>query len=133
MGGDLLRWLLKALQNSGLFRRNRFSLQVKVRAVRLYMAGLSYRDITYVLRVVPCSHETVRLWVKRLEQVAVNVKVKGGWWLLTRLSGGEWRYVWAAIEKRVDCWLYGFHGNNACGSLPKKSAFNVHKQVSIPL
>jgi len=41
---------------------------VKVRAVLLYMAGLSYRDITYVLRVVPCSHEAVRLWVKKLEQ-----------------------------------------------------------------
>ena len=127
-----IRWLLKALQNSGLFRRNRFSLQVKVRAVLLYMAGLSYRDITYVLRVVPCSHEAVRLWVKRLEQVAVNVKVRGVWWLLARLSGGEWCYVWAAIETRVDCWLYGFHGNNACGSLLKKSAFNVHKQASVP-
>jgi len=44
--------------------------------------------------------------------------MKGVWWLLARLSGGEWRYVWAAIETRVDCWLYGFHGNNACGSLP---------------
>jgi len=56
-----IKWLLKALKDSGLFRRNRFSLQVKVRAVLLYMAGLSYGDITYVLRVVPCSHESVRL------------------------------------------------------------------------
>jgi len=56
-----VRWLLKALHNSGLFRRNRFSLQVKVRAVLFYMAGLSYRDITYVLGVVPCSHEAVGL------------------------------------------------------------------------
>ena len=69
-----IRWLLKALHNSGLFRRNRFSLQVKVRAVLLYMAGLSYRDITYVLRVVPCSHEAVRLWVKRLEQVQLTLR-----------------------------------------------------------
>ncbi|MEM2695882.1 MAG: hypothetical protein QXU09_02985 [Thermoproteota archaeon] len=45
-----IRWLLKALENSGLFRINRFSLQMKVRAVLLYMAGLSYREITYVLR-----------------------------------------------------------------------------------
>jgi len=37
---------------------------------------LSYRDITYVLRVVPCSHEAVRLWVKKLEQVTVNVEAK---------------------------------------------------------
>jgi len=35
-----IRWLLKALHDGGLFRRNRFSLEVKVRAVLLYMAGL---------------------------------------------------------------------------------------------
>ena len=40
------------------------------------MAGLSYRDITHVLRVVPCSHEAVRLWVKKLEQVIVIVEAK---------------------------------------------------------
>lgn len=69
-----INWLPKALQSSGLFRRNRFSLKVKVRGVLLYIAGLSYRDLTYVLRVVPCSHEAVRLWVKKLEHVAANVK-----------------------------------------------------------
>jgi transposase-like protein len=51
-------------------------LQAKVRAILLYMAGLSYRDITYVLKVVPCSHEVFRLWVKKLERVTVNVKAK---------------------------------------------------------
>jgi hypothetical protein len=34
------------------------------------------RDITYVLRGVPCSHEAIRLWVKEIKQMAVNVKVK---------------------------------------------------------
>jgi transposase-like protein len=51
-------------------------LGLKVRAVLLYMAGLSYRDITYVLRLVPCSHEAVRLWVKRVKQVIVNIEAK---------------------------------------------------------
>ncbi|MBS7635076.1 hypothetical protein KEJ34_06265 [Candidatus Bathyarchaeota archaeon] len=72
----LIRWLLEALMDSGLFRINRFSLQAKVRAILLYMAGLSYRDVTYVLRFVQCSHEAVRLWVKRLGQVAVNVEAE---------------------------------------------------------
>ncbi|MEM3551432.1 MAG: hypothetical protein QXN87_07185 [Candidatus Bathyarchaeia archaeon] len=40
------------------------------------MAGLSYRDITYVLRIVPCSYEAVMLWVKKLELVTVSVKTK---------------------------------------------------------
>ena len=71
-----IKWLLKALRDSGLFRRSRFSLQLKIRAILLYMASLSYRDIAYVLRAVPCSHEAVRLWVKKLEHVAVNVEAK---------------------------------------------------------
>jgi len=97
-----IRWLLKALMDSGLFRRNRFSLQSKVRAVLLYMAGLSYRDVTYVLRVVPCSHEAVRLWVKKLEQVNVNVDAKPRRKVAvdeTKVKAdGEWCYVWAAID-----------------------------------
>ncbi|KPV63143.1 MAG: hypothetical protein AOA65_1455 [Candidatus Bathyarchaeota archaeon BA1] len=54
----LIKWLLKALKDSGLFRINRFSLQLKVRAILLYMAGLGYRDITYVLRL---CHAAMRL------------------------------------------------------------------------
>jgi len=97
-----IKWLLKALKDSGLFRINRFSLQLKVRAILLYMAGLSYRDITYVLRVVPCSHEAVRLWVKKLEQVTVNVEAKHRRMVAvdeTKIKAdGEWCYVWAAID-----------------------------------
>ena len=96
----LIRWLLKALRDSGLFKRNRFSLHLKVRAILLYMAGLSYRDMTYVLRIIPCSHEAVRLWVRKLEQITINVEASlGVWWLLTKIKAdGEWCYVWAAID-----------------------------------
>ena len=97
-----IRWLLKALKDSCLFRRNRFSLHVKVKAVLLYMAGLSYRDITYVLRFVPCSHKAVRLWVKKLEQVNVNVEAKHRRTVAvdeTKIKADEeWCYVWAAID-----------------------------------
>jgi len=95
-----IRWLLKALQNGGLFRRNRFLLLVKVRATLLYMAGLSYRDITYVLRFVPCSHEAVRLWVKKLERVTVNVEAEPRRMVAVdeTKADGEWRIVWAAID-----------------------------------
>ncbi|MBS7634489.1 IS6 family transposase [Candidatus Bathyarchaeota archaeon] len=98
----LIRWLLEALKDSGLFRINRFSLQARVRAILLYMTGLSYREITYVLRVVPCSHEAVRLWVKRLGQVTVNVEAKPRRMVAvdeTKIkANGEWCYVWAAID-----------------------------------
>ena len=38
----------------------------RVDACPLYFAGLSYRDIAYVLKYVKVSHEAVRKWVKRL-------------------------------------------------------------------
>jgi putative transposase len=97
-----IEWLLKALGDGGLFKRNRFSLHVKVRAVLLYMAGLSYREITYVLRLVPCSYEAVRLWVKRLEQITINVEARPRRMVAvdeTKIKAdGEWCYVWAAID-----------------------------------
>jgi hypothetical protein len=40
------------------------------------MAGLSYRDITYTPRVAPCSHEAIRLRVKKPERVNVNINAK---------------------------------------------------------
>ena len=102
MGVILVKWLLKALRGSGLFRINRFSLRLKVRAALLYMAGLSYRDITYVLRVVPCSREAVRLWVEKLERVAVNVEAKHRRAVAVDeakvKANGERCYVWAAVD-----------------------------------
>ena len=75
---------------------------MKVRAVLLYMAGLSYRDIAYVLRVVPCSHEAVRLWVKKLELLTVKVEAKPRRMVAadeTKVKvNGEWCYVWAAVD-----------------------------------
>ena len=79
-----------------------FRCRLRSGAVLLYMAGLSYRDITYVLRVVSCSHEAVRLWVKKLEQVTVNVTAKPRRTAAvdeTKIKAdGKWRYVWAAID-----------------------------------
>lgn len=95
-----IKWLLEALRDSDLFRINRFSLQAKVRAVLLYMAGLSCREITYVLRVVPFSHGAVRLWVKRLELVTVRVEAKA-------------RRMIAVDETRS-----GLMGNGATSGLP---------------
>jgi transposase-like protein len=50
----------------------------------------------------PISHEAVRLWVKRLEHVMVNVKVKSRRMVAvdeTKIKAdGEWCYVWAAID-----------------------------------
>jgi len=49
---------------------------MKIQAILLYMAGSSYRNITYVLKIIPCSNETVRLWVKKLEHITINIEAK---------------------------------------------------------
>jgi hypothetical protein len=49
---------------------------IKVKAVLLYLAILSYCGIMYVLGFVPASHEAVRLWVKKVECFNLNVAAK---------------------------------------------------------
>jgi transposase-like protein len=96
----LIEWLLKALRDSGLFRRNGFLLHVKIRAILLYMADMSHREITYVLRVVPSYHEAIRLWVKRLEQLITNIEARPRSMVAVDKTkvDGEWYYVWAAVD-----------------------------------
>ncbi|MEM2541728.1 MAG: hypothetical protein QXX13_10770 [Candidatus Methanomethylicia archaeon] len=43
------------------------------------MAGLSYRDIAYVCRVVDVSHVSVWHWVHRIESVKIDVNPIEGW------------------------------------------------------
>jgi len=97
--------LLKALRDRGLFRRNRFSLRLKVRACLLYLAGLSYRDIAYVCRVVGASHVSVWRWVQRLEGVRLDVRPRSRRAVAmdeTKLKVmGCQLYVWAAIDVKT--------------------------------
>ena len=98
-------WLLKALRDKGLFKRNRFPVRLKLRACLLYMAGLSYRDITYRLKVVPVSHMAVWKWVQRLEGFTLEVKPRMRRTIAldeTKLKdAGQQFYVWAAIDVRT--------------------------------
>jgi transposase-like protein len=70
------------------------------------MAGLSYRDTTYVLRFIPGRHEAVRLWVKKLEQVTVNVKVKSRRmvmlvWAAINVDTRELLAVWISWQRNI--------------------------------
>jgi len=47
-----VRWLVEAAVAKGLWRRIRFSAEERVNAALAYMAGLSYREIAYVLGLV---------------------------------------------------------------------------------
>jgi putative transposase len=99
---SFFKWLLKALESSGLFTRNRFSLETKLKAVLLYLAILSYRDITYVLGFVPASHEAMRLWVKKIEHFNLNLAPKERRLVAvdeTKIkANGVCCFIWAAID-----------------------------------
>jgi len=86
----------------GYLCESRFSLETKLRAVLLYLAKLSYRDITYVLGFVPASHEAVRLWVKKIEHLNLNVAPKTRRLIAvdeTKIkANGVCCFIWAAID-----------------------------------
>jgi len=64
------------------------------------------------LRIIPCSHEAVRLWVRKLEQITINVEAKPRRMVAvdeTKIKAdGEWCYVWAAIDVDTRELLMGF-------------------------
>ena len=63
---------LEAVKGAGLFKRNKVSLEVKVRAMVLYLAGLSTRGMTERYGLIKASREAVRLWVHKLESLAYH-------------------------------------------------------------
>ena len=97
-----MRWLVEAAVAKGLWRRNRFSVEERVNAALAYMAGLSYREIAYVLGLVGASHEAIRQWVLRLEGLAVGVRRRRRRAVAVDETvlklGGAWLYVWAAVD-----------------------------------
>ena len=70
----MARWLLSLVRKSGIFRRRGTPINKRVNACLLYFAGLSYRDIAYVLKYVKVSHEAVRKWVKRLSKLILRAR-----------------------------------------------------------
>ena len=56
--------LLDRVRLSGVFRRNRVSLETKVVAALIYFSGLSYRRVS---SLVGYSYEAVRLWYNALK------------------------------------------------------------------
>jgi transposase len=69
---DAFRRLLEAVKANGLFKRNKVSLEVKVRAMVLYLAGLSTRGMTERYGLIKASRKAVRLWVHKIESLAYH-------------------------------------------------------------
>jgi len=62
------RWLL-SLVGSRIFRRRGTPINRRVNSCLFYFAGLSYREIAYMLRYFDVSHEAVKKWVRRLSKL----------------------------------------------------------------
>jgi len=69
------------------------------------MAGLSYRDIAYVCRVVDVSHVSVWCWIQKIEGIRIDVKPKHrGMVAIDEMKlkeAGHHFYVWAAIDVKT--------------------------------
>jgi len=60
-------WLLEAVEKAGIFRRNKVSVEHKVRGYIMYTAGLSYRGMAERAGLIPASHVAVYYWVQKLK------------------------------------------------------------------
>ena len=94
--------LLKAVQDARIFRRNKRPLRSKVLACLLYLAGLSYRGMTYQTGMIDASHASVHRWVHALKGIVSHVPVRERRVVAideTKLKiNGRQVYVWAAID-----------------------------------
>ena len=99
-GGDHVHVFVSAPPKASIPEMVRV-FSARARAV-LNLNPLRMNNTPYVLRVVPCSHEAVRLWVNKLEQVTVNVEARPRRIVAvdeTKIKAdGEWCYVWDAID-----------------------------------
>ena len=68
--------LLRPVRESHIFLRNKCPLEIKVYACLLYMAGLSYRAMTFQTGMIDASHVSVHNWVHRLGTLASRVAKK---------------------------------------------------------
>jgi transposase-like protein len=94
--------LLKAALDAHVFRRNKRPLESKIVACLLYLAGLSYRGMTYQTNLVEASHVSVYRWVHALKGIVSPVPRRERKIVAmdeTKLKiNGRQVYVWAAID-----------------------------------
>jgi len=99
---EVVELLLKAVEKARVFKRNKVSLRYKVEAGLLYMAGLSTRCISEVVKAVPASREAVRQWVHRFASLMSQAEARVRRCLAvdeTKLKvNGSQVFIWAAVD-----------------------------------
>ena len=96
----IIYWVVSALKP---FRRNKIPPEKKIKAVELYLRGLSYRQVAEILEI---SHTTVWETVQKLAKTIYQpkllaVKKQRNFIAVDETVikiNGEKRYLWAAID-----------------------------------
>src|SRR5439155_9208950 len=94
--------LLRTVRESHIFLRNKCPLETKVHACLLYMAGLSYRAMTFQTGLIEASHVSVHNWVHRLGTLTSRVPKKDRKCIAvdeSKLKANKsMLFVWSAID-----------------------------------
>ncbi|MBP1912036.1 IS6 family transposase [Thermococcus stetteri] len=96
----IIYWVVSALKP---FRRNKIPAEKKIRAVELYLKGLSYRQVSRILEI---SHVTVWETVQKLAEAIYKPKILAVKKQRNFIAvdetvikiNGQKRFLWAAID-----------------------------------
>ncbi len=94
--------LLRAVQDNGIFERNKIPLETKVLGCLLYLSGLSYRGMTLETGIIRACYRSVHYWVQKLKGITSRVQKRYRAIVAideTKLKvNGIQLFVWSAIE-----------------------------------
>jgi len=94
--------LLKAVQDNGVFERNKIPLETKVLGCLLYLSGLSYRGMTLQAGIIRACYRSVHYWVQKLK--GITSRVQRRYRMVVEMDetklkvNGIQLFVWSAIE-----------------------------------
>ena len=99
----MLYYLTRILKKKGLFKRERRSTEIRALAIVLYFSGLSFRDVSKLLKAMgfKVSYEAVRKWYHRCKDI-FNIERKRRRYVAideTVIKAGKrFYYVWVAVD-----------------------------------
>ena len=79
------------------FRRNKIPPEKKIRAVELYLRGLSYRQVAEILEISHTIKKTVQKFAKTIYQPSQSKNRVAVDETVIKING-EKRYLWVAID-----------------------------------
>jgi transposase-like protein len=102
----MLQQLMELVRRKNIFRWDLKRVEIKLIAVVLYYAGISFRKTSKFLRDLErFSHESVRIWYHKVANLFANTRKDRRCIAIDETKvriGNKYWYIWAAID--VDGW-----------------------------